>query len=192
MKKIKLWSEKGEYGYIKKRKRGQLLLAFLMALIGMAIYFTGYIVNGFERNNICLVLGILMALPGAKFLVTYILLFPFHSPSIEEFETAAKLAGKEAHLLSDLVITSTERAMNLDFLYVGNGCVYGLKGKMEKDSQFIQNYLSKGVRNWSGDYTVKIADTKESFFKLLRGISKKEKNKEEEERVLAYLYSLIV
>ncbi|MEG1458760.1 MAG: hypothetical protein RR056_05670 [Acetivibrio sp.] len=185
-------STKGEYGYINKRKYGQLGLAVLMGIIGLSIYGIGYIVNGFERNNICMVLGILMVLPGAKFLVTYILLFPYHTPNKELYqETVKTLQGKQK-LLSDLVITSKERAMNLHFLYVGNGCVYGLLGREGTGVKEVQDYLTKGIRNWAGSYTVKIMDRETSFFKILHEIPEKEMNKEEEERVLAYIYSLIV
>lgn len=184
--------KKGEYGYIRARKYTQLLLAILMGIIGLSIYFAGYVVNDYKQIDICLVLGILMALPGAKFLVTYILLFPYKTPNRELYLEMKDRAPKEGLFLSDLVITSTENAMNLDFLYIGNGCVYGLSGKNKKGITGIQEYLSKGVRNWGTSYTVKITDRADSFKKSLNGIVKKETNAEEEKRVSDYIYSLIV
>ncbi|MFA9465765.1 MAG: hypothetical protein ACERKN_15905 [Velocimicrobium sp.] len=184
--------KKGEYGYISKRKYQQLFLAILMGLIGLLIYGLGYILNGYKQNNICLVLGILMVLPGAKFLTTYILLFPYHTPDRVLFDESSMVTQKGGILLSDLVITSTERAMNLDFLYVGNECVYGLIGKTKMKTKDIQDYIAKGVRNWGTGYTVKIVDSKENFQKTILAVKEKEINSDEEERVLAYLYSLIV
>lgn len=185
-------ADKGEYGYIKKRKLQQLFLAILMALIGLAIYGVGYVVNDFHRNNICLILGILMVLPGAKFLTTYILLLPFHTPDKEEYGQMSEVVKDKGLFWSDLVITSTEHAMNLDYLYIGNGCVYGLLGRCKPDAKAINEYLSKGVRNWGSGYTVKILDNRDTFRKMLEAVSTKETNTSEEERVIAYLHSLIV
>ena len=183
--------KKGEYGYIKKRKQQKLGLTILMALIGFSIYGIGFVINGMKQNEICLVLGILMVLPGANFLTTFILLYPYHTPE-RALYNEIKSTIKSGTLLSDLVITSTQRAMNLDFIYVGNGCVYGLIGKSKNGVKDVQDYLAKGVRNWGTGYTVKIMDSKESFHKALQTIEEKEINTEEEERVLAYLYSLMV
>ncbi len=183
---------KGEYGYIKKRKRQKLFMTILMGLIGLSIYGIGFAMNGYKQSNVCLVLAILMVLPGANFLTTFILLFPYHSPDRAFYNEIAGAIKKGGTLLSDLVITSTERAMNLDFIYVGNGCLYGLIGKSKNGTKDAQDYLAKGVRNWGTGYTVKIMDSKESFQKALQAIDKKEINSDEEERVLAYLYSLIV
>lgn len=184
--------KKGDYGYIKKRKLEQLLLAVLMGAIGFAIYGIGYVVNGYSRNNICLVLGILMVLPAAKFLTTFILLIPYKTPKKEDYEDIKKLVDKSAVLWSDLVITSTEKVMNLDFLYIGNRCVYGMTSQKKTGAAEINAYLTKGVRNWSNGYNVKIVDSKESFHKLLKGITPKEIDLKEEENVKDYLHSLIV
>ena len=183
---------KGEYGYIKKRKQQQLFLAILMGLIGLSIYGIGYMANGFHQSKICLLLGILMVLPGAKFLTTFILLFPFQTSEKIVYEEVFHSMKEKGTLLSDLVITSTEHAMNLDFLYIGNGCVYGLLGKKKTSTKEVQDYLANGVRNWGSAYTVKIMDTKECFKKALQEVKPKEINSDEEERVIAYIYSLIV
>ncbi|MDK2808053.1 MAG: hypothetical protein PWP24_787 [Clostridiales bacterium] len=182
--------KKGEYGYIKKKKMQQLTLAILMGVIGLLIYGIGYYLNGFERNNVCLVLGILMVLPGAKFMTTFILLFPYHS--FEKSFYNSITVDDNALLLSDVVITSTERAMHLDFLYIGNGCVLGLLVNHNKGGKPVQDYLTKGVRNYADDYTVKITESKESFQKSLHNITKKDVEKEIEDKVIAYLYSLMV
>lgn len=184
--------EKGEYGYLGKRKLQQLFLTILMGLIGLLIYGIGYISNGYHQNDFCLILGILMVLPGAKFLTTFILLAPYHNPDKLLFKEVSALVKKEETLCSGLVITSTKRAMNLDFLYIGNGCVYGLLGKKKEEGREVEEYLTNGIRNWGTGYTVKMFDTSEQFKKALQLRKEKEVSLEEEERVLAYLYSLMV
>lgn len=184
--------KKGEYKYITNRKYQQLTLAVLMAVIGVFIYLAGYFISGRTNANICTVLGMLMVLPGAKFLVSYILLFPYKTPALSLYDEAKKASGTHGLLLSDIVMTSPEKAMNLNFLWIGSQCVYGSVGKAGQDINYIQDYLKNGIRNWSSGYTVKICHTQKEFLKTVQNTGKKEADTEEEERVKAYLYSLIV
>ena len=78
--------ERGSFAYIKKKKKRQLLLVFLMLLIGVVMFMVGMFMNQFERSNLCTMLAILMVLPATKFLVIYIVLFPYKTVSKARYE----------------------------------------------------------------------------------------------------------
>ncbi len=197
---------RGEYGYINKKRNQQLLFALLMGVIAIAIYVGGYIASGYKRSDICLVLAILMALPGAKFLTTFIVLIPFRTPSKEAYDQCLTILkekgiqsgeGKgQGELWSDYVFSSPEKVMNLNFLFINDGYVLGELGKEGQKFSDIQEYLTKGVRNWGNDYMVKICNTHEEFLRALKSIKlpqgEEDGNQDEKEKVIAHLLSLIV
>ncbi|MSS64044.1 hypothetical protein [Velocimicrobium porci] len=184
--------ETGEWGYIKKKKWKQLLLTLLMAFIGIGIFLTGYYFKGKSNQSIFTVLAVLMVLPGAKFFVSFVVLAPYHTPKREQYDELIKILRENGKLFSDMVITSSEKVMNLDFILVSNGQVLGVVGREKQDLAYIQSYLTKGVRNWSSNEIVKIYSSYDELVKAVKKISEKEVNLQEEEKVIAYLTSLIV
>lgn len=186
--------EKGGFGYISRRKKRILLWCVLILLVAVAIFLTGYFLNHQSRANIFTVLAILCVLPWAKQVVALVVLFPYRSVSRERYDKVSALVQEPVKLYTDLVITSPERIMNLDFAVVGNGQVVALVGKKGQDVAYIRNYLTQGVANW-GDYKVKVLESEKLFLQEVRQLSDgedREENEEEAQRVNSYLYSLIV
>ena len=95
-------------------------------------------------------------------------------------------------LYTDLVITSPEKVMNLDFVAIGNGQVVGVTAEKEKELSYIRNYLTKGVQNWGNGYKVKIVDSEKLFISELERVEICEVDEEEEKTVKSYITSLIV
>lgn len=186
--------DKTEYGYINYRKKRQFLMTLFMVLIGVFIYLLGLLLNKWESANIFTVAAILMVLPGAKYLVNFIVFAPYHTPERESYEKLKSLVKDRGRLYSDLVITSPEKVMNLDFLWLEEGCVLGVIGKNPEKLSYVQQYLSGGIRNWAPDYRVKILrNQKELFQELSEQMKRKEKEKTGDfEKAEAYLKSLIV
>ncbi len=189
---------KGNYGYITYKKKTSLGMALLMVLIGLGIFVVGLLLNKMSGRNVFSIFGMLMVLPMAKYLTTYIVMFPYKSPSKESFERFEESCGglEDVYLFSDLVLTSTEKVMNLDFMAVGNGYVVALQGKDKPETKYIQQYLEKGCRNWMRGMKVRIVTTEDGFykeFKMRQGRSAGESwDEKEREEVLAYLRSLLV
>jgi len=184
--------QRGDFGYIKARKKRALTGTLCMAAIGIAIFLTGLLLNKMSNRNIFTVLAVLFVLPGAKFLVAYIVTFPYHSVSAERYGRVKKALPEKMVLYTDLVITSQEKVMNLDFVAVGNGQVLGLTAKKEKELSYIRSYLTKGVQNWGNGYKVKIVDSEKLFFSELERVETCEVDEEEEKTVKSYITSLIV
>lgn len=192
MKKVK--PEKGEYGYLYGEKKKYTLKIILYFLIAVAIFLTGLILNKFSTRNIFTVVAIMVVLPWARAVVGLVTLFPFHQTPKEEHEKVQARVGEGLRLYSDLVITSPEKVMGLQYLVKSTGCLIGISSKENPDAKYIQGYLSKGVHNWCSDYQVKIYEKreKEAFLRAIPTISEKEIPEQEEKNVCDYLRSLIV
>lgn len=185
-------AKKGEFGYLDKRKKGAMLWIVLLVVIALAIYIVGLLLNKMSNRNIFTIIAILFALPIAKQLVAVIVLFPYHSVGQERYRKVADHLPEKMELMTDLVITSTEHVMHLDFLVLGHNQVIGLLGNGKQQLPEVRSYLKNGVHNWGSDYKVKIVDSEKLFLQELQAIPKAEPDQEEEERVRSYLHSLIV
>lgn len=136
--------------------------------------------------------AVLFALPIAKQLVALILLFPYHSISREHYQQIKDKLADGMELMTDMVITSPEHVMHLDFVAVGQKQVIALLGEGKQELAEVRTYLSKGVHNWGSDYKVKIVDSEKVFLQELQKVKSAEVNEDEEEKVKSYLRSLIV
>lgn len=184
--------EKGEYGYITKSKKYDIIKMLIYVGIALAIFVVGLLLNKMSYVNVFTIVAILFVLPWARVLVEYILLFPYHTPEQKDYEKWKAAVPKGSRLLSDIIITSTEKSMGLDFMVLGSGYVFGLAVKEKQDNQYVQNYLKKGVEQNSNAYQVKIFQKEKDFENAIKSAKAKEISKEERESVEKYLLSIMV
>lgn len=184
-------AKKGEFGYICGRKKRAIFMSAVILAVAVGIFVVGLLLNKMSKANIFTILAVLCVLPWAKQVVAVIVLFPYQSVSRERFDQTAVLVEEPVKLYTDLVITSSEKVMNLDFAVVGYGQVIALVGKAGQDVAYIRRYLSEGVSNW-GDFKVKVLDNEKLFLREVEGMETKETDEEETERVISYLLSLTV
>lgn len=165
---MKLEIERGSFGYIKRKKRRQILLVFLVLFIAVVMFITGLFLNKFDKSNLCTMLAILMVLPAAKFFVIFVVLFPYKSVSRERYEAVKNKLADEVILMTDMVITSPDISMNLDFIIFTDNQVLGLAGKKKQDIKYIEDYLKKTLESNKADgFTVKIYDDEKQFEKCI-------------------------
>lgn len=165
---MKLEIEKGSFGYIKRKKKRQILLVFLMLFIAAAMFITGLFLHKFDKSNLCTMLAILMVLPMAKFFVIYVVLFPYKSVKKERYDAVREKLSEETILMTDMVITSSDISMNLDFIIITDNQVLGLTGKKKQDIKYIGDYLKKTLETNNLDgFTVKIFDDEKQFEKCI-------------------------
>lgn len=184
--------EKGEYGYITKSKKYDIIKMLIYVGIALAIFVVGLLLNKMSYVNVFTIVAILFVLPWARVLVEYILLFPYHTPDQKDYEKWKAAVPEGSRLLSDIIITSTEKSMGLDFMVLGSGYVFGLAVKEKQDNQYVQNYLKKGVEQNSNAYQVKIFQKEKDFENAIKSVKEKEISKEERESVENFLLSIMV
>lgn len=185
-------AKKGEFGYIDGRKKRALLGVLSMAAVGVSIFLLGLFLNKMSNRNIFTVIAVLFALPGARFLVSLIVMLPYHSLSRERYEKVREKLAPGAVLYADLVITSPEKVMHLDFAVVGNGQVLALLGEGRQELSYVKKYLTEGVRNWGNGYAVKVVESEKAFLADVSAMAEKDVDEAEEAKVRSYLVSLIV
>jgi len=165
---MKFELEKGTFGYIKKNKRRQMGLVILMFVIAVAMFITGLIVNKNDKANLLTALAILMVLPAAKFLTLYIVMFPYKSVSKERYEKVKAKVNDNIIVMTDMVITSTQRSMNLDFILITDNQVLCLLGKAKQDVKYIEGYLAKTLSTSRADsFTVKVFTDEKKFMECI-------------------------
>lgn len=172
--------DKGTYGYIKYKKNKQLRNTIIIALIGIIIFVVGYLLNDNSRNNVFTIIAILLALPGAKMLVGYLIVAPYKSVDHKKYEQVCNVASPGVVILSDLVITSPDKVMNLDLVVVDNHHVIALQGKEGQDIPYIQTYLMRTIKNQGYSSEVKVLTDFNKFLLQVQtlGYSKKQEQKQ--------------
>ncbi|MCH5267516.1 MAG: hypothetical protein J1E62_04145 [Lachnospiraceae bacterium] len=189
-------AKRGEYGYIRAKKKKTALFTVIYAAVAIGIYVLGLFLNHMSRQNIFTVIAVLGVLPTVKQIVGFIVIVPYASVSKEQYDKVCAVVPEGMELLTDLVITSPDKIMHLDYMAVGNKQVIALLGNGKQEISYVREYLSKGVANWGTGYKVKIVEQEKKFLRELSDVvpesAMSENEKEEEEHVRSYLMSLIV
>lgn len=192
MKRQKL--ERGEYGYLKEKKRKVLSGTFIMVLIGLAIFVTGLLLNKMEARNVFTIAAICMVLPAAKYFVSVVVLFPYKPMALETKERLDSYAKENDTVLYDVVFTSSEKVMHLDCIYVTGHQIIGYTSRAKDNVQIIQDYLKKELKLRCLSYAVYIAKEEKQIKDRmkLRGEENAETNSEAKEEVLTMLRTFTV
>ncbi len=218
---------RGGFGYIKAMKKKYLLKLIILIVIALAIFVLGYYLNKRSSSNLFTVLAILMVLPAAKAVVALVVFFPFqtvsyqryqkvyealteqYNPSVdnylitpmEETMKSTVVVPDQMMLLTDVVFTSPNKIMNLDFMVITEETITCLLGKTGQKNDYIHKYLSEGLKNQGSKAKLHMYDKEEKFriavktLKVQSGVKEqdaKEKNKSAFELTKDYLLSLIV
>jgi len=165
--------DKGQPGYIKNRKlaRGIVVGIGLVAII--AIFLTGYISTG-TRNNMLTLVAILTSLPVAKYIVLFIVVLPYHSVSQELHERIVDAAGEKSQVLAEMIITSKEKTMPIDYLVVKESHVMGYTSYKKCDVPFAEKFITENMQLNGHKVAVKIWDDEKKFISKIASMGNKE------------------
>lgn len=173
--------EKGTHGYISYRKKRQIGFTVLITICAIIIFVAGYLLNDNSRNNIFTIIAVLFSLPGAKMLVGFIVVAPFRNITEEKYKKICKAVDETTRICFDLVLTSTEKVMNLDAVAITDHHVIALLGKEKQDSSYIQTYLARTIKNQGYSMEVKLFSDVDKFILRLKAIQKEQASKAIEE-----------
>lgn len=192
MKKQK--AERGEYGYLKQKKTGALVGTLGMVLIGLAIFAAGLLLNKMDVRNLFTVVAICMVIPAAKYLVAYVVLYPYRPMDEDTKKRLDSYATEGDTLLYNAVFTSSENVMHLDCIYITGHQIIGFTSRKKDNIQVMRDYLTNELKLRCLSYTVYIA-TEEKQVKdrmKLRGKEASDTNSKDREEVLSMLRTFIV
>lgn len=186
--------EKGTLGYIDNRKLARTLLFLLEVILVIAIFLTGYISTG-SRENLLTVVAIVGVLPAAKALVAVVMIFPHHSQKKEAYDEVCNVAGDTCAVLTELVLTTTEKIMPIDFIVVKDSHIIGFTTNPKCDILFADKFLTDNMQLNGYKVSVKILNNKNKFLTRIKELSAKEIAKEEMQKdseVAATVLSLAI
>ena len=137
MKKVK----KGTWGYIKYQKKRTFLITFVLFLIPLVIYFTGYIQTK-TRLNLFTFVAILGCLPACKSMVSLIMIMMQKSLPAGLYEDAKKANG---NLVCgyELVFTAYEHTTPVNTLIVCGDQVVCYTPDEKTDAPYLEKHISK-------------------------------------------------
>lgn len=186
MKSIK----RGEYGYVSALKRKKLLTTICMFAVSLSLVIVGYFISGETRESVFTVLGIVSVLPAAKVLVTYIILFPYKTFPEKEYKKIKEF-DINGFALYDLVITSTEKIMNIYALVPTVDKVFLLIGKENKYPDYTKGYVAKILKGKLLTKEVVVVESVEELIKAAAG-PLLEANEEEKTALQEIKYYMVI
>lgn len=147
MKKI----EKFEYGYVNNRKKSLTFRVILMIALGLIVFLIGLMLNKFQYANIFTILAVLFVLPMARYLTILLVIIGFKSPDKGEYESVKQELSGHGVLLFDIVFSSTETTMCVDYMVLNGSIAYiysnalsdKQKDKFAKAEKFLNTHFSE-------------------------------------------------
>lgn len=180
---------KGDYGYLASLKKKNLLISLGIGALMALVIGIGLWLNKGDIKNIYTVVGILFALPVARFLSVFFVVMPFKPMEQGEKE---EILEKNSHAGSDqflwnLVLSSQDKVRHFPcIIWSDHHVVAWYEGK----DQGYETYLSNMMKNNCHRVTVKVLNEKDSFLKEAKktnfGVTSEEEWERIKETILIY------
>lgn len=161
--------QKGDAGYIQKRKKQVILKVILEFGIAIALFILGLTQTG-SRMNVLTIVAVLGCLPASRALVELIMILPHKSIA---GVMAAEIAGKAKQLTVsyDMVITNEKHAMPVDVAVVLDNTVCGYTSHEKTNAEEVGNHIRQIFEdNKFEKITVKIFKDYKAFLARVEGM----------------------
>lgn len=179
---------KGDYGYLQKSKIFQLTISLVLMIMVLVIFYTGYIKYG-NTKNIFTVFAVISVIPAAKFMVTYIVMAPFKGVTIDEYEGLKSFLNTV--LLYDLLISSTEKIINVKIAAIRDNSVYIYVPDKKYNKTDVEKYIRSFLEKECNVTTVKMISGYKEYKKAVALIDKNESGKYDKRiKELLLIYSM--
>lgn len=184
-------NERGSQGYLHRLKIRKVLLTAALFVSAVVMFVGGQ--KMFEtKANIFTIMAVLTMLPAAKGMVAVIVTFPYHSVSAAIYEEVAKAVPQGCQVMTDMLISSPEKLMYVDFAVLGGRDLICLVTDKKGAGKEVQNYLSEALKIRKFDYRFRVTTEKEHFLREIRQIDTSDCSSPEEEQALKeFILSLV-
>lgn len=203
---------RGSFSFIKRKKKRYVIKVLTYLLLGLALFLFGYLVNKGSTRNIFSVLAVLMALPGAKALVAFIVFAPYQSQEEKDYKEVYEAISKAfdapnaleqvmvdtivkegvCNLYTDVIFTSPDKVMYLPYFVMKEQEIVCLVGSEDKNKEYMKRYLSDGLMARQLPFSLRVFEQKEKFLKQIQTRTIKGEESELREEAVNYLTSLFV
>lgn len=159
---------KGQPGRISFLKKKELFTALSLFALSAAIFVTGLLLNDYDKGNIWTIIAAVVIIPVARALTGFVLVFPFKDAPKELTDEVDKTAKPGCIIYTDVIVTSTEKAIGLSFIVITGSGVIILTGRKSEDIFGVRDYLADYVKRRGYSYKVTVAEDTARFFALLK------------------------
>lgn len=170
--------QKGEYGYLKSYKLSKLLVVAILSIMLAAVVIGTIIMYG-DTSRVIIVIAILLSLPLAKFLISYLIVIKFNSLTFDEHTKIANTyKAKDDCLLFDLTVSQYEGIKFYQSMLIKNGKIYALvtnkdyKDKCKEYEKWINNCLT----NDKYKYKTVVLNNIDEYIKKINSVSEANDN----------------
>ena len=162
---------KGSRGYIDRVKKLAILVATGSFLIAAAMFITGLFL--FESKfNVLSIFAALVVIPFAGAITRFVLFKKYRSVSEEEEKRVFEASPAGSTTLSDIVMTSSERAFGFAFIVVTDREIAGLRARGEILSAVkLYEYLKDLVKKKGFEFEVEVLDDMDSYVDYISRLS---------------------
>lgn len=180
-KKQKLVPAKGSRGYIDRTKKLAILVAAGAFMLAAAMFIAGLFLFD-SKFNVLSIFAALIVIPFAGAITRFVLFAKYKSVSEEDEKKVFDASPAGSTTLSDVVLTSTERAMGLAFVVITDNEVAALKATGEKlPAVKLYEYLKDLVKRKGFANSVEVVEDMDKFLKNLKTLTPSPARAEDEE-----------
>lgn len=154
--------EKGDYAYLKKKKKIEVIKTIILFAIAFAVFLTGYLHTG-TRNNLLSVVAVLGILPASKSAVSMIMFVRYKAVSEQVHE---QLKGFEDNgvMLYDLIFVLNQQAVKTECVVIADTAVV----VYTKNDKLDEGQISKQLKNFlanqgKGSCSIKVCNGEKAF-----------------------------
>lgn len=172
--------KKGQFGYIKYRRRFHLCFAVLLYAMAVALYIAGIKATG-DNKNLLTVVAILGVLPASQSLVTTILGLRAKNCSRQLYEKTKERTKEDSHIISlyDLYFTTYDKNYPVNHMVIKNNCLCAIMDESRHSSNELHKYLEDMFqKNGIKGFTIKIYEKsmEEKYLNRMDELTKLEPN----------------
>ena len=185
--------QKGDYAYLKRRQRFEILKTVILFAICLAVYITGYIQAG-KRENLLTIVAIVGVLPASKSAVSMIM-FVRYRPAAKQLYDRLKDYRDRGEALYDLIFVLNQKAVKTECVVIADGSLV----VYTKSTAFGESDIAKQLKNFlgnhgKGNYGVKVCKSEKAFLEQAlsrltasdRSGGVQEKDREVRDKLLAF------
>lgn len=176
---MKSKNEKGQYGYLKRQMKRELIKTFILFGLSLSLYFAGRITTGTNKNLLTIV-AVLGFLPASQFAVRSIMFMRAKGCSEAVFHKVEKISEGLASRF-DLYLTSYKVNFQISHVVMKNKNLIGYTEDVNFDENACYEHLkTMFMKNGMKDITVKIFTDLDKYLERVESLKQsamKEKTK---------------
>ncbi len=157
--------DKGMFGYIDNQKKKKCVIAVISVAMVFVIFFTGIILYD-TKKSLFSVIAAVSALPAAKLLISFIMVAPYKSGKKDIYD---KIVAQtvNTNILCDMIVTSEEKSMHLDFILVKAGKIICFSSTDKLDEKVTVAYLKKIIDQSCNFSSLRLYKNEEHFLQAI-------------------------